>query len=75
MQNSSNENVNNQHNKNSNSITLSDILRVLKKNWILICIITVVVFAIGAIYTFAIAKPTYKSTSSIVVAIPEKAGA
>lgn len=75
MQNSSNETINSQHNKNNNSITLSDILRVLKKNWILICIITVVVFAIGAIYTFAIAKPTYKSTSSIVVAIPEKAGA
>lgn len=65
----------NQKTKNNNSITLSDILRVLKKNWILITIITSVIFAVGVVYTFVVVKPTFKSTSSIVVAIPEKAGA
>ena len=45
-------------------------MRVLKKNWILICIITVAVFALGAIYTFGIAKPKYKATATLKVEIP-----
>ncbi len=58
-------------NQNSNNgITLGDILRVLRKNWILIAIVTVVIFVIGAIYTLGIAKPTYKSTSTVKVEVP-----
>ena len=52
------------------SITLSDILRVLRKNWIIIAIITVFVFVVGTIYTFFIATPTYKATSTISVEVP-----
>ena len=55
---------------NESSITLSDILRVLRKNWILIGIITVVIFVAGIVYTFGIAKPTYKATATIKVEVP-----
>lgn len=53
--------------KNS-SISLGDILRVVWKNIILIAIITLFVTLIGAVYSFKIVKPTYKSTSTIIVA-------
>ncbi len=68
---SSNQNQVNQQNKvQNNSITLSDIFRVIKKNWILMAIITVVIFVLGIIYTFRIAKPTFKSRSSVVAVVP-----
>lgn len=59
---------NNQQNQES-SITLDDLVRILKKNIILVAIITIVVFIIGTVYTLAIVKPTYKSTTSVIVAI------
>ena len=63
-----------ENNKNNNnqasSITLSDILRVIKKNWIIIAVITVFVFLCGAVYTYAIVKPKYKATATIKVEIP-----
>ena len=65
-----NNNIQSNNNKNNNAITLGDIGRVLRKNWILILIVTAFIFALGVVYTFAIKKPTYKSTSSIVVVIP-----
>ena len=55
---------------NANGITLSDILRVLRKNWILILIVTAFVFACGAFYTYVIAKPTYQATSTLSVEVP-----
>lgn len=60
---------NNEQNS-SRGITLADIFRVIKKNWILIAVITAVVLIAGMIYTFAIVKPTYSSTSSVVVVVP-----
>jgi capsular exopolysaccharide synthesis family protein len=51
------------------SITLGDIFHVLWKNIILLAVITGCVFVIGEIYTFAIAKPTYKTNAAITVAI------
>ena len=57
-------------NDNSSGITLSDIIRVLKKNWILILIVTAVIFGCGAFYTYVIAKPTYKATSTVSVEVP-----
>ena len=64
------ENNNIKQNNQNNSITLSDIVRVIKKNWILICIITVAIFACGAIYTFGVAKPKYKATATVKVELP-----
>ena len=58
-------NINNQ----SSTITLGDIVRVIKKNWILMAIVTVVIFVIGAVYTLGIKKPTYKSTSTLKVEV------
>ena len=65
-------NTNNSINNNnqSSAITLGDIVRVIKKNWILMAIVTVIVFALGAIYTFGIKKPTYKSTVTLKVEVP-----
>ena len=57
----------------NNSITLSDIWRVIKKNIILIGVITMSILLVGAIYTFKFTTPTYASSSSIVVAIEETA--
>lgn len=57
------------NNTKEEGITLSDIIRVLWKNAILIAIITAVVTIAGAIYTFAIAKPTYKATADVIVAV------
>jgi capsular exopolysaccharide synthesis family protein len=54
------------------SISLSDIIRVLRKNWILIAIVTAFIFALGAIYTFLIVKPKYKATATIKVEVPLK---
>ena len=65
--------ANNNHyaqDQNGAGITLGDILRVLRKNWILIGIITVVIFVAGIVYTFGIAKPTYKATATIKVEVP-----
>ena len=55
---------------NNFGIGFSDILRVIKKNWILICAIIVVVFGIGCGYTFGIKNPTYKSTATLKVEVP-----
>ena len=65
-------NNNNSQNNNQNvtGITLGDILRVLRKNWILIAIITFVIFIAGVVYTFGIVKPTYKATATIKVEVP-----
>ena len=65
-----NNEIKTNNNQNQSSITLSDILRVLKKNWILICIITAVIFAIGVFYTYGIAKPKFKATATLKVEIP-----
>ena len=54
----------------NNTISLSDIIRVLKKNWILISIITAFVFVVGVIYTYAIVKPTYRATATLKVEVP-----
>ena len=58
------------NNNQSSAITLGDIVRVIKRNWILMAIVTVIVFALGAIYTFGIKKPTYKSTVTLKVEVP-----
>ena len=52
-----------------NSITLGDIFRVLWKNIILLGIITFSILVLGIAYTFGVAKPTYKSSASIIVAV------
>ena len=56
MENNKNQTIINDNNK---SISLSDIMRVIKKNWILIIIVTAIVFIFGTSYTYGIAKPKY----------------
>ena len=56
--------------QNEKTITLGDIFRVLWKNVILLCVVTVLITIVGVIYTYAIAKPTYSSSASINVAVP-----
>jgi len=55
--------------KSENSISLSDILRVIRKNIILLAVITAIITVIGAVYTLGIVKKTYKSTADVVVAV------
>ncbi|MGM9970048.1 MAG: YveK family protein [Anaeroplasma sp.] len=57
------------HNDQENSITLNDLIGLVKKNILLIGLITFGVFLIGVFYTFKIVKPIYKSTTSVIVAI------
>ncbi len=61
--------MNNNVNNDANAITLSDIIRVVWKNIILICSITVVVTVAVIIYVFGFVKPTYKATSDVLVAV------
>lgn len=56
-----------EENEKQDYITLRDILNVIKKNIILICIITAVVIVIGSIYTFGMTKNKYYSEGSIIV--------
>lgn len=55
-------------------ITLGDIFHTILKNFWLAVIITLSITLLGAIYTFFIAKPTYKATSTVVVAITDDSG-
>ena len=49
--------------------TFADFWYVIRKFWLLIVAITAASTVIGAVYTFAFAKPNYKSTSSVIVAV------
>lgn len=61
--------MNNNVNNDNNAITLSDIIRVIWKNIILICCITVVVTVGCIVYVFGFVKPTYKATNDVVVVV------
>jgi len=66
-----NNNINtNNPNNQQGAITLNDIVRVIKKNWIIMAIITAVIFVLGAVYTLGIKKPTYKAVSILKVEVP-----
>ncbi|MBO4737873.1 MAG: polysaccharide biosynthesis tyrosine autokinase, partial [Bacilli bacterium] len=49
--------------------TFADFWYVIRKFWLLILLVTVGATAIGAIFTFGIAKPDYRSTSNVIVAV------
>lgn len=49
--------------------TFADFWYVIRKFWLLILLVTVGTTAIGAIYTFGFAKPDYKSTANVIVAV------
>lgn len=51
------------------TVSLSDIFRVLRKNVILIAVITVCIFILGAVYTFAIAHEKYTAKSTVIVSM------
>ena len=61
--------MNNNVNNDNNAITLSDIIRVIWKNVILICCVTVAVTVACIVYVFGFVKPTYKATSDVLVAV------
>jgi uncharacterized protein involved in exopolysaccharide biosynthesis len=53
--------------KEKDGINISDIIRVLKKNVILMLSILGAVLIIGMLYTFVFVKPKYKSQATIFV--------
>ena len=57
--------------ENERSITLGDLLTAVKKNILMVAIITVVIATIGFIYTFFIVKENYKSSTTVVVTVSE----
>lgn len=59
----------NNEQKKEDVITLGDIFLALKKHFILLVIITLVVTLIGSVYTFGIAKEKYKSSATLIVAV------
>ena len=59
-----------QENEKKDSIFLSDIIRVVKKNIILIALIVMAITAMGGVYAFKFTTPVYRSTSSVVVQVP-----
>ncbi len=66
--------VNNVDNSSNNEqqekyITLGDLFKSIKKNWILLCVITIVITILGAVYTFGVAKETYKGSSTLIVEV------
>lgn len=64
-----NDNVNLTTSNEQSYITLGDLIKSILKNWILLCVITLVITVIGAIYTFGIAKETYKGSSTLIVEV------
>ena len=54
------------------SINLGELFQTLWKNKILIAIITVAVFLVGVIYTLAIARPQYRSSAMVLVAVTQQ---
>ena len=60
-----------EQNKKDNGISLGDIIRVIKKNIILLAIITVTITLIGGVYAFT--RPAqYKATSRVLIAANEQ---
>lgn len=55
--------------KEEKGFTFADFWYVIRKFWLLIVIITLGTTAIGAIFTFGFAKPDYKSTANVIVAV------
>lgn len=64
-----NENLN-----DNSSITLGDLLKMIKKNIIFVLIVILLFLGGGIFYTFKLVTPTYKSTTTIVVAVKNPGG-
>lgn len=54
------------------SVTISDFFAAVKKNLVMVVVVAVVVAVIGFIYTFFVAKESYKSQSTVVVTFSEE---
>ena len=55
-----------ENNKKEKGISLGDIIRVIKKNLILLCIITFIITLIGGVYAFT-RKPVYSASSKVMI--------
>ncbi len=62
----------NKEDKNESYITLGDIFYSLKKNLVLIAIITLAITILGSIYTFGITKEKYQSSTTLIVSLEDK---
>lgn len=50
-------------------LTIGDIWNIVRKNIVLMALITTVIFVVGTVYTFVLVEEEYKASSTIVVAI------
>lgn len=58
-----------------NEITLRDIFGIIRKNIIMIFVLTAVIVCLGFVYTFVLVDEKYEASSTIVVAVTETSGA
>lgn len=58
--------------KETNSaLTLKDLWLVIKKNWLIILIVTLVVTSLGIVYGFVLKKDNYSASSSVIITSQE----
>lgn len=55
----------------NSSITIKDLFAVIKINWLIILITTLVVTGVGAVYGFFLTKDTYTTSSSVIITSQE----
>ena len=55
-------------------LSLSDLLFLVKRNIIMVIIVTMVFIIVGAVYGFKIKKPTYTATTTAIVYVDTSAG-
>jgi len=61
-------------NQQESGISLADIFRVIRLNWILITAFTLVVTIAVGVYAFTLVPDQYKSTSEVLVQVPVGGG-
>ncbi len=54
-------------NDNNNGVSFADVLMTLKKYWIAICCVTILVTVATIVYCYGIKKPVYSTQASIIV--------
>jgi len=66
--------MNNEQLDQTNEISLVDLFKILRSNFILITILTLLFGAIAAVYAFAIVNPMYKSNAYVLIQVESAGG-
>jgi len=66
--------MNNEQLDQANEISLVDLFKILRSNFILILVLTLLFGAVAAVYAFAIVNPKYKSNAFLLVQVETAGG-